>query len=374
MYYLDTILRFIAISVVALVLLGCHTHHLAHAPAAGYRYATLLSKTEGDGYTQVTVANPWSPGTVLATYVLVPIDSVLPDSLPSGIVLRTPLHRTAVFTSVHCGLLYRLGVLGKVAAVADTAFIMLPEVHNQLRVQAVGDLGSSHRPNSEYLATLRPDAVLLSPLEGEKDQLLHTLRLSPVWCADYMEPTPLARAEWVRFYGLLYGVPDVADSLFARIEEAYDSLRILVQGVSERPKVLIDLPMSGTWYTPGGRSYVASLLADAGLHYAYAADSTMGSIITTAEQALLHSDATRWLIRYYQRATPYTMTQLSQDLSIAPYIAAFAQRGVYGCNTAVIPYYDETPFAPHLLLRDLVRIAHPRLLPTDTLRYFAPLN
>lgn len=353
------------------LLVGCQGRGQMDVPSVGYRHSALLHHQVGAGYRVVEVGNPWQPtAPPLATYILVPADSALPKVLPTGTVLRTPLRRTAVFSAVHCGLLQRLGVLDRVVAATDTAYIMQAGVKTALREQGVCDLGTSQQPNAEAMATQQLDALLLSPMEGVATAGVHALGVPQVWCADYMEPTPLARAEWMRFYGLLYGVEQQADSLFAMIEAAYDSLATLGRTAKEKPKVLIDVPMSGTWYTPGGRSYVAALLEDAGMRYAYAADSTVGSITTNAEQALMHSDATLWLMRYYQKGTPYSLSQLKSELPIAPHVAAFARGGLYGCNTAYVPYYDETPFAPHLLLHDLVKIAHPSMVQHDTLYYF----
>lgn len=353
---------------IVLCLIACQGTQSLEA-GAGYRHATFLSHSEGKGYRQVEVRHPWEPNaTPLATYILVPHDAPLPEHLPKGTLLRTPLKRTAVFSAVHLGLLQRLGQMERVVGIADKAYIMLPEVKAHLATQEVQDLGVSHNPNLEMIVKLRPDAILQSPIAGQVSAV-GDLGIPQVWCADYMEPTALARAEWMRFYGLLYGVEAQADSLFAAIEAEYDSLKRLASTVKLQPKAILDLPMSGTWYTPGGRSYVANLLADAGICYAYAEDSTSGSITTNAEQTLLHSDATLWLMRYYQ-SKPYTLEQVRQEVPIAPHIMAFQQGSVYGCNTAYSPYYDETPFAPHWLLRDLIKIVHPKALPHHSLRYF----
>jgi iron complex transport system substrate-binding protein len=188
-----------------------------------------------------------------------------------------------------------------------------------------------------------------------------------------METSALGRAEWIRFYGRLFGKSHEADSLFAAIEADYNRLKSLTDSIQHRPTVLFDTRNGSAWYVPGGRSTISRLITDAGGQYIFSDNTKSGSVPLSFENVLNRGrNADTWLIRYNSQSRmelrdlgkvyhPYTLFQ------------AYEQNNVYGCNTAELIFYEETPFHPEKLLRDFIRILHPDLLPNDTLRYFHKL-
>lgn len=107
-------------------------------------------------------------------------------------------------------------------------------------------------PDIEKVIDMHPDGILLSPYENSGGYgRIEKLNIPILECADYMETSALGRAEWVRFYGLLFGKEAEADSLFAGVEEAYLSLRNQVKDITPKPTVITELKTGGTWYVPG---------------------------------------------------------------------------------------------------------------------------
>lgn len=188
-----------------------------------------------------------------------------------------------------------------------------------------------------------------------------------------METSALGRAEWVRFYGLLFGKEAEADSLFAGVEEAYLSLRNQVKDITPKPTVITELKTGGTWYVPGGNSTMAKLYADAGARYIFADIPQSGSASLAFETVFdkgQHADF--WLIKYNQQVDK-TYRELKSDYAPYANFDAFRNRRVYGCNTSRISFYEEVPFHPELLLKDLVKVFHPDILKDYTPRYFTNL-
>ncbi len=338
------------------------------------RHASLLRLSEGEGYKQIEVRNPWDTTQCLQTYILVPWQDSLPTALPEGTVIRTPVKTAAVFTSVHCGLLADLQQTDAIVGVCDAAYIMKDEVRQRLTVGRIADLGSAALPDMERLIALSPQVVLLSPFKGSNGYgALGAAGIPLIECADYMETSALGRAEWIRFYGLLFGCETLADSLFADTEARYDTLVSLVQKTAQSPVIIPDMPLSGTWYVPGGQSTMGRLFADAGMTYPWSNNADNGSVPMGIEQMLAQVGAEVWIIKYYQADNDLTYAQLARDVSVASQFKAWKDRRIFGCNTAVVPFYDEAPFRPDRLLHDLVRIAHPHLPVADTLYYYKPL-
>ena len=192
---------------------------------ATFRYSSLLTVVRYDGYTVATIRNPWKEGRVLHTYVLVPRHRPLPQALPEGTLIRTPIQLACVFTTVHCSLFTSLGVSNRIVGVADLKYIKIPVIHQRVRNGEIVDCGNGLSPVVEKIMELKPEVILLSPFENSGGYgKVEELDIPLVECAEYMETSPLARAEWMRFYGMLLGEERQTDSLFTVVDSCYRSL------------------------------------------------------------------------------------------------------------------------------------------------------
>lgn len=355
---------------------ACREQPPASAGAAmKMRHASFLTVDSCAGCAVARVRNPWDTARILHAYVLVPKDKPLPDSLPEGTVVRVPLERALVYSSVHCSLLQELGALDAVGGVCDREYINLPEVQARCADGRMADAGSSMNPEVERIVDFAPDAILLSPFENSGGYgRIEKLGIPIVECADYMETSPLGRAEWMRFFGMLFGRAGEADSLFCRVERDYLRLKEAAAGAQPRPTLLVELKSASAWYVPGGRSTMGQLYADSGADYCWADDPRSGSIPLAFETVYDRAhDADFWLVKYN---APEDKTLASLKADYAPYAGfrAFREGRVYGCNTGKVPFYEETPFHPEWLLEDLVRLFHPALLGEGECRYFKRLQ
>lgn len=344
------------------------------------RHAEFLTMTEGEGYILAQISNPWDSAKVLHSYVLVPKDKELPHDLPQGDVVRTPLSKSAVYTSVHCSLIDQLGAYNSIAGVCDAEYIYLDKIQADVKSGKIKDFGNSMSPNIEKIIEASPDAILLSPFENSGSYgKLGKLGIPLIECADYMETSALGRAEWMRFFGLLFGRGEQADSLFTDIEQTYNSLKDMVaehyKGKEEqRPSVVADAKFGATWYVAGANSTMGRLFSDAGGNYIFSDVSSNGSVPYSPEVVFDRGQAADiWLIKYNQ-ATDKTLTELANDWSNNSKMSAFRSHRVYGCNLSKVPFYEETPFHPDLLLKEYIRIFTPELLPEYTLKYYKLLQ
>ena len=180
-------------------------------------HTRLLSLRDSGGVSIAVVADPWAKEKALATYVLVPDTVPATVQLPEGTVVHTPLRRAVLTSSIHAALLLRLGVADAIAGMTDTAYVVSSDIRRLLRSGKVTDVGSSVNPDAERIKQTRADALFLSPMENAGQNNLARLGIPLIQCADYMEVSPLARAEWMRFYGRLFGCADSADSLFREV-------------------------------------------------------------------------------------------------------------------------------------------------------------
>lgn len=334
------------------------------------RYARGFTIQRFEDYTRVEVRDPWDSARLLQRYVLVDRTKPLPDGLPQGTVVRVPVRNVVVYTSVHAAIIDQLGETARVIGVCEPRYMETPAIQEGLRAGRIADLGEATAPNVERMIEIGAELVIASPFENSSYGPVEKIGIPIIEGADYMESSPLGRTEWIRFYGLLFGREERADSLFRETERAYLSLKALVADVTERPTVFSEKKYGSSWYMPAGDSYMARLFADAGADYVFKALPGKGSVPLAFERVLeqaIHADY--WLLKYNQ-AADLTYQGLRMEYTPYEHFDAFRDRRIYACNTGKVPYYEEFPLHPDYLLKDLIWIFHPELLPEYLPRYF----
>ena len=340
------------------------------------KYATGLTVVRFPLYTIVSVADPWHKGNTLHTYVLVG-DSLrhLPSGLPEGTLVRTPLKRSVVSTTVHSQLFMDLGAADMIRGICDWQYVGIPFLQNQVKRGIVADCGSSMQPDVERILDLKPDAIFMSPFENSGGYgKLDITGIPLIECADYMEPSPLARAEWMRFYGMLVGHEHQADSIFREVETNYLWVKKTAQTSRVKPQVLMDRREGGVWYVPGGKSTLGQMIADAGGRYVFADDKSGGSLALTVESVVDKAGgADVWLVRY-SGEEPLTYKSLLSELPAYRQIKAFVHHRVWACNLQTSGFYEQTPFRPDRLILDFYHIFHPNHSLKQSTTYYHELS
>ena len=331
------ILYGLILSLTSLTLLSCGSRtsgFLGGGDSVQFKYATLPSIVSYDGFTVVTIANPWKEGKALHTYVLVPRDQQVPVHLPKGTVIRTPLEKAVVFTTVHCALLMDLGCRDKIAGVADLKYIKIPWIQRQAKNGHIVDCGDGMNPLIEKIIDLHPDAILLSPFENSGGYgKLEDIGIPLVECAEY------------------------------RAQEAG-------QGRS----VVVDSQVGSVWYVPGGRSTIGQMIADAGGRYPWADDEHSGSLSLPFETVLEEAfDTEVWMFRY-DSDKPMSRERFLSEKDGYDQFRAFQSGELYGCNVRTSRFYEESPFRPDRLLNDFIQILHPEMKGLGPLRYYKKIE
>lgn len=362
----------------ALVLGGCgaavsYDDDNIQGDTIAMHHARLLQLVECDSFTIADIKNPWGSGQ-LCRYLLVPRERPLPRNLPHGTVLRTPLENMLVFSTVHVNLLNSLGASAAIGGVCDSRYMLSSYIKEGVVVGSIVDCGSSLNVDVERVVQLSPSAILVLPFENGGYGKIESLPYPIVECAEYMESSPLAAAEWMRFYGRLVGCAATADSLFMAVCDKFEELRLLVSETKWGPSLMCELKSNSAWYVPAGESTMGQMYRIAGADYLFAHCAGSGSVPLSFETVLNRAaNADMWLIKY-NSDTDKTYSSLLADFGGYAHFRPFKERAVYVCNTGKKPFYEDTPFRPDLLLRELIAIFHPHLLPTYELRYYEKMQ
>lgn len=334
-------------------------------------HASLLTMEEiNEESTIVTIKNPWDTTKVFARYALVERgNNHIPD-LPSDVkVIEIPVQRAVVYSGLHTSLLHELGKLSVVKGMCDIDYVNDSATLRALQKGRIIDCGRNSSPVMEKIVSLRPEIILLSPYENSDDESRYkALNVKLVEAADYMEPTPLGRAEWMRFYGRLFGVGAKADSLFKQIEGEYLSLREKAANAKVHPEVLFDRSYSGKWYVPTSGSVTGRLIEDAGGRNPFAYYDNGGSAALSAEEVFHKGkNADIWLIRHSE--TTISMSSIANDSPVYSRFEAYKNGNVYVANTLTTRLFEDGAFHPEKTLREMVRILHPEI-DSSPLQYF----
>lgn len=321
---------------------------------------------ENNGY-YVRIANPWKKGTLLHTYTFT--DSLDTDYKYSRNVntVHVPLKRVVVMTNSMAHLLVELGVEDCIAGVCEPEYISDSLIRARLADGTIADCGNSMYPTVEKIMELHPDAIMVSPFEQTGYGQLEKLGIPLLECADYMETSPLSRAEWIRFYGRLFGAAPKADSLFLKVKEDYTALKETASKTVSRPKVMLDTRSGSAWYVAGGNSTIGRMIADAGGDYLFNDNNGSGSVPLSFETVFERAqDADVWLLKN-SGSVKLTYSLLEQDFKSYSSFKPFKERNIWVCNVNQVPYFELTSFHPEMLLREFISIFHPEI---SSGRYF----
>lgn len=336
--------------------------HLPEGDTIPMKYVTNLTMVDYGDFIKADFRNPWDTTRILQTYLLVPNDNELPTDLPQGTVVRTPLRQSVVYTSVHSSLIDELGSADAIAGVCDTRYIRNSKIKDLVKKGIITDCGATMSPNIEKIIQLRPDAIILSAFENSNDHnKVGQTGIPIIDCTDYMENSPLARAEWMKFFGRLYGKGHEADSIFAEVEKSYLDTKSSVRNVKTRPKVLTEMIYGQSWSVPAAYSTAGVLIEDAGGTNPFSSYKTGGSVQLAPEEVLYKGgDADIWLIKY-SRKSPLTMNGLASENPIYSKFKAWKTGNVYGCDTDLSSLFDDSAFHPDRVLSDMMTLIHPEI-------------
>ena len=293
--------------------------------------------------------------------------------------LRIPISRIVVTSTTHIPMIELLNEENSIVGFPNASYISSQKTRQRVEQGFIKEIGKENLLNTEVLLNLQPDLVLgYSVSTANKSlEIIKKSGIPVIYNGDWLEETPLGRAEWIRFFGVLYDKQKMADSIFKTIETAYLEVKLLALKTSEKPTILSGAEMSkDIWNLPAGESFVAQFLADANLDYLWKNSKGKGSLSLSFESVFERAkEADFWIAPGYFSSK----IEMLEHNKLYAEFKAFKKDNIYtstlkkGKNGGVI-YYELAPTRPDLVLKDLIKIVHPELLPNYTLTFFEKMN
>ena len=343
-------------------------------------YASGFDVEYHNNYKIITVTNPWQGAQQSFRYVLVQCGTLAPQGV-DGAVIEVPVANLIAMSTTYLPTVESLGLTDRLIGIDSYMWTTNRAVRERIAAGEIAEIGSGAAVNVELTLDLDP-ALVMTYGTGFSDYDTHPVLLEagiPVALnGDFVEQNPLGRAEWMKFIALFFNRETDATVQFDAIATEYQQVAELTATLTERPTVLLGSVYNGTWYVAGGKSYMAKLLADAGAAYLWADEGDVGALPLDSESVYaVAADVDFWL-------NPDNSFWFSADdvLASDPRYADFAplENGQLFNNNAYVnenggnAYYEEGATNPEKVLKDLVKILHPHLLPDHELVFFRQIQ
>lgn len=334
-------------------------------------------KPTDNGY-ELEVFNPWQGAkNVNYKYKLIERQQLSKtDSAENAIPI--PISRAICLSTTHIAYIDQLNSSATIVGVSGSDFVSSSAVRRLISEGKVSDVGYEQSINYELVLSLKPDVVFSYGVGAEAAGYLHKLHdldIPVVFVGDYLETSPLGKAEWLKFFGAMLGREKMADSLFTIIENDYVDTRSIVENSQTKPNVFINLPWNDTWYFPGGNSYMANLIRDAGGNYLLSHLDGNSSHPFSIESALVKGmEADVWI----NTGSAESLHEISSNFPQLKVLPVIKSGNVYNSvkrtnNLGGNDFYESGAVKPNLILKDLVKIFYPDSIEHE-LVYFQKLE
>ncbi len=336
---------------------------------------------EPSGITIIRVHSPWPGAESGFTYALVPrqkLPLVTLDKDAYDAIITIPVEKVVVTSTTHIPALESLGVEKSLVGFPNCRYISSEKTRSRIKAGLITELGNNESLNTERLIELRPDVVIGFSIDHRNKayDAIGQSQIPVVYNGDWTEKSPLGKAEWIKFFAPFFGLETKADSLFTTIAKSYLDAKQLALKATDRPTVLSGSLYEDVWYLPGGNSWAAQFVEDANARYLWAQDTGTGSLSLSLESVLEKAEKADFWISPSQYTAYDEMKTANRHYQ---QFKAFSSGKIFtyaisAGETGGLLYYELGPNRPDVILRDLVHIFHPELLPDHIPFFFKPLR
>ena len=336
---------------------------------------------KASGITVLKIVSPWPNAQTSFTYALVPrekMQSITLDKDAYDAIVAVPVERIVLTSTTHIPAIEVLGAGSKLVGFPQTRFISSKETRERIDKGLVQELGSNESINTEALLALDPDLVVGFGINNENKayETIKRSNIPVVYNGDWTEETPLGKAEWIKFFAPFLASEKKADSIFNAIEMSYQEVKQLGEKATSRPTVLTGGLYKDVWYVAGGKSWMAQFLSDAHTDFLWKETQETGSLPLSLESVLDKAEhADFWL----NPSLHTTQKELVEANGHYRQFDAFKNGTIYThANTKGVTggllLFELGPNRPDLVLKDLIHIFHPELLPDHQPFFYTPLK
>ena len=361
--------KIITLLFVCLYLLACKTENkssIENQSKSSVKHAIGFDIQYFNGFKKIIIKSPFPGATEQFEYILVPKGKEIPTALNSFKIIKTPINRIVVTSTTHIPMLELLQEEKSLVGFPNLQYISSPKTRKLIDDNAIKELGNEQNINTEVLLDLQPEVVIGFSMNSNNKMFTNIEKAGiPVLLnGDWLEETPLGRAEWLKFFAVLFEKEKAADSIFNNIEKQYLAAISIAKKARNKPTILSGVLFNDLWNLPAGESFVAQFLKDANTTYLWADSKGKGSLSLNFESVFekgQHADF--WIAPGHYTS----LEQLENANQHYTQFDPFKSKKVYSFankkgETGGALFYELAPTQPHIVLKDIIKITHPKLL------------
>ncbi|WP_323370449.1 ABC transporter substrate-binding protein [Xanthomarina sp. F1114] len=334
-----------------------------------------------ENFTSLIIKSPWPESKKTYHYALVHKNMASKVTLNKDNfdgIITVPIEKMVVTSTTHIPALELLEVENTLIGFPGTDYISSEKTRARVDNGSIRELGKNEGINTEVLLEIRPDVVIGFGMDNNNKSFdnIKKAGIPVIYNGDWVEHSPLAKAEWIKFFGVLYNKRTEADSIYNTIEKNYLEAKALASDAKNKPTVLSGAMHKDMWYLPNGTSTEAQILKDAHVDYLWSETEGVGSLSLNFEVVFEKAkNAQLWINPSY-----YTSYEALEKAN--PHYTkfeAFKNKNMYtfantkGATGGVL-YYELGIARPDLVLKDIIKVCHPELLENYTPYFFKPLE
>ena len=329
------------------------------------KYANRFSISKHTNYTMLYLFGNRNSQDTTSTFVLYR-DSIAPNNLPKATyTIRTPCKKIAALSSIYANMFCELRRITNLEAIDNIDYVNNLQLIIKHKNGALRELAKMPELDIEQTVVLNPDIVFTFGMGDGKDknEKLDAAKIAVAVSIDHLEESPLARAEWIKFFAAFVNQSELADSIFRQVENNYFQLKELATKLKVKPSVFSEIKLGDTWYVPGGRSYMAQLMADASADYIWKDDEKFGSVPLSFEQVFAREkDADFWINLSSVTSKKELLEFESRYAEFKAYkLGNLCNNNKYTNDKGYSSYWETGMIFPNRILSDLIQIFHPEL-------------
>jgi len=341
-------------------------------------YAKSFEIQHYETHKTLIIKNPWPGAEKTFTYALVPKGSDFKSNENFDAIVEVPIDKIVVTSTTHIPSLEMLDGIDALAGFPNLQYISSEKTRNLIDNGKIKELGKNEDLNTEVLIDLQPEAVITFAVEGGNKTVstIEKTGIPVLYNADWTETTPLGKAEWIKYFGVLMNKEEKADSIFSEIESNYNEAKKIAAMATQKPTVLSGAMYKDVWYLPQGDSWAAQFIKDANGEYLWAETVGTGSLSLNLESVLEKGQAAQYWIGPGQFTS---LDQMKEAHLVYEEFDAFKNESVYSFTTnkgatGGVIYYELAPNRPDIVLKDIIKVLHPELLPDHQPFFFSKIE
>lgn len=327
-------------------------------------YARRFSIWNGKNFRVIHLLAKAKSSDTTDTFVL--YDSVKPPlHFKNMHFIKTPCKNIMALSSIYANMITEVGCLDNIVGIENSDYYNNEDILKAFASGKIKEVQRNPNIDREMVLKLKPDIIFafgMNQTSNDFDQKIVEAGIPVVMCLDHLERSPLARAEWIKFYAAFVSKSAEANIIFAEVEKDYEMLKKIAQTYTDQPGVLTELKFGDTWYVPGGKSFMAQLIHDANANYFWKEDTASGSLPLSFEAVYKKAQKADYWLNVSLCSTKEQM--LSQDKRYADF-DAYKLDGIYNNNLhsnklSYSTYWETGMMYPNRILSDMIQIFHPK--------------